>query len=51
MLRILYRRTKIEVDSKNSVLNHSAEKKTTHSVPGNKNKSKLSEFHSEAFYG
>jgi hypothetical protein len=38
MLRILFHGTKIEENTWNSVLNHSAEKTATHSVPGNKNK-------------
>jgi hypothetical protein len=37
MLEILYRGTKIEANSRNSVRNHSAKKKTTrNSVPWNK---------------
>ncbi len=52
MLGILYRGTKIEANSRNSVLNHSVEEKTTrNSVPWNKNRSKLLEFRSEACLG
>jgi hypothetical protein len=49
MLGILYHVTKIEADSRHSVLSHSAEEKTTRNlVPWNKNRRKLSEFRSEA---
>jgi hypothetical protein len=51
MLGILFRGTKKEAKAWNSVLNHSVEKKTTLNSMGNKNKSELSEFHSEAFHG
>jgi hypothetical protein len=47
MLEMLYRGTKIEADSWNSVLNYSEEEKTTrNSVPWNKNRNELSEFRS-----
>jgi hypothetical protein len=50
MLRILFSGTKIEENPWNSVPNHSAEEKNVrNSVPWNKNRSKLSEFRSEAF--
>jgi hypothetical protein len=50
MLGILYRGTKIESNSRNSVPNHSPqEKNARNSVPWNKNRSKLSELHSEPF--
>jgi hypothetical protein len=49
---ILYSGTKIEANSRNSILNHSAEEKNArNSVPCNKNRSKLSEFHSEPIRG
>jgi hypothetical protein len=52
MLGILYHGTKIEANSRNSVLNHSAEEKTTrNSVSWNKNRSKHLEFCSEPFRG
>jgi hypothetical protein len=52
MLAILYRGTKIEANSRNSVLNHSAEVKTTRkSVPWNKNRSKHLEICSKPFHG
>jgi hypothetical protein len=50
MLRILYHGTKIELNSRNSVLNHSAEEKTTRmSIPLNKKRNKHLEFRSEPF--
>jgi hypothetical protein len=52
MFGILYYGTKIEANSGNSVLNHSAEEKTTgSSIPWNKYISKLLEFCSEPFCG
>jgi hypothetical protein len=49
MLGILNHGTKMERNSRNSVLNHSGEKEPTrNSIPWNKNRSKLSEFRSEA---
>ncbi len=49
MLRILYCGTKKEVNSRNSVPNHSAEEKNAqNSVSWNKKRSKLSEFLSKA---
>jgi hypothetical protein len=52
MFGILYYGTKIEANSGNSVLNHSAEEKTTrNSIPWNKYISKLLEFCSEPFCG
>jgi hypothetical protein len=51
-LGILYRRTKIEANSRNFDSNHStADKPTRNSVPWNKKRSKLSEFRSEACIG
>jgi hypothetical protein len=48
MLGIMYHGTKIEANSRNSVLNHSAEEKTTQNfVPWNKNTSNHLEFCSE----
>jgi hypothetical protein len=50
MFSIPFRGTKIEANSWNSVPNHSAEEKTSRNpVPYNKNKSKFSEFCTEAF--
>jgi hypothetical protein len=52
MLGILYHGTKLEANAQNSVLNHTAEEKTTrNSVPWNKNRSKHLEFCSEPFRG
>jgi hypothetical protein len=52
MLGILYHGTNIEANSRNSVLNHSAEEKTTRNpVSWNKNRSKHLEFCSEPFRG
>ena len=52
MLGILYYGTKIEANSRNSVLNYSAEEKTTrNSVPWNKNRRKPSEFRSQSCLG
>jgi hypothetical protein len=50
--RNFFRGTKFDANTWNSVPNHSAEEKTTWNfVPWNKNRSKLSEFCSEAFCG
>ncbi len=52
MLGILYHGTKLEANARNSVLNHSAEEKTTrNSVWWNKNVIKHLEFCSEPFRG
>jgi hypothetical protein len=52
MLGILYRGAKIKANSRNSILNHSVEEKTTrNSVPWNKNRSKHLELCSEPFRG
>ncbi len=52
MLGILYHGTKLEANARNSVLNHSAEEKTTrNSVPWKKTVSKHLEFCSEPFCG
>ncbi len=52
MLGILYHGTKIEGNSRNSVLDHSGEEEPTrNSIPWSKNRSKLLEIRSEACLG